>query len=158
MLNGDKSLISAADNAELKTALFALVEPLVKDHGAELVEVELNGGKGNELVRLLVHTDAGVTLALCESVSREVADLFDVEDPISGRYRLEVTSPGLDRPLASNGDFARANGRMLKIVLKSGHVVKGRLAACVDDHILLDDQTSAIVRADIAKAHIEPEL
>ena len=156
MLNGKKSLISAADNTELKTALFALVEPIVEDHGAELVDVELSGG--NELVRLLVHADCGVTLVLCESISREVADLFDVEDPISGRYRLEVTSPGLDRPLQSDGDFARAKGRKLKIVLISGRVIKGRLAVCADDHILLDGRTSAIVRADIAKACIEPEL
>jgi ribosome maturation factor RimP len=89
-----------------------------------------------------------------------VADLFDVEDPIPGRYRLEVTSPGLDRPLESNGDFIRANGHVLKAKLKSGQVVKGRLVSSDDQQVLLETGTEVVIvpRIEIAKANIEPEF
>ena len=106
----------------------------------------------------MVHKNCGITLATCELISREVADLFDVEDPIAGRYRLEVTSPGLDRPLETDGDFTRAHGRLLKVVLTSGRVVKGRLSAWEADRIQLDSLAESVERADIAKANIEPEL
>ena len=106
----------------------------------------------------MVHKNCGITLAICELISREVADLFDIEDPIAGRYRLEVTSPGLDRPLETDGDFTRAQDRLLKVVLTSGRVVKGRLAAWEADRIQLDSPAEIVARADIAKANIEPEL
>ena len=106
----------------------------------------------------MVYKNCGTTLATCESISREVADLFDVEDPIVGRYRLEVTSPGLDRPLETDGDFTRAHGRLLKVVLTSGRVVKGRLIAWEADRIQLDSPAESVARADIAKANIEPEF
>ena len=112
----------------------------------------------NQLVRLLVHKNCGITLATCEAISREVADLFDIEDPITGRYRLEVTSPGLDRPLENDGDFMRARGRLLKVVLASGRVIKGRLVAWEADQIQLDSPAESVARTDIARANIEPEL
>ena len=94
------------------------------------------------------------------SISREVADLFDVEDPLTGSYRLEVTSPGLDRPLDTDGDFARAENHLIKVVLKSGQVCKGRLINFDSDQIWLEPgiKIPSILRADIAKAFIEPEL
>ncbi len=149
-----KARISAVD----KFALKALVEPIIHEHEAELVDIELSGARGNQLVRLLIHKNCGTTLSTCESISREVADLFDIEDPIAGRYRLEVTSPGLDRPLETDGDFTRAQGRLLKVVLTSGRAVKGRLVAWEADQIQLDSPAYIVARADIAKANIEPEL
>ena len=94
------------------------------------------------------------------SISREVADLFDVEDPLIGSYRLEVTSPGLDRPLEPDGDFTRAENHLIKVVLKSGQAYKGRLINFDSDQIWLEPEikTPSILRADIAKAFIEPEL
>ncbi len=106
----------------------------------------------------MVHKNCGITLTTCESISREVADLFDIEDPITGRYRLEVSSPGLDRPLETDGDFARAQGRRLKVVLTSGRAIKGWLVAWEADQIELDSPAEIVARTDIAKANIEPEL
>ena len=154
----EKSPNSAVDRTELKVELTALVEPIVTGHGADLVDVEISGGKGGRLIRLLVHAGSGITLAQCEAISREVADSFDVDDPISGRYRLEVTSPGLDRPLHSDGDFARASGHQLKIVFHDGQVVKGRLTSWDASQLLLEGPAASIERSSIAKAFIEPEL
>ena len=154
----EKARISAVDKFALKADIVVLVEPIIREHEAELVDIELSGAQGNQLVRLLVHKNCGITLATCELISREVADLFDIEDPIAGRYRLEVTSPGLDRPLETDGDFTRARGRLLKVVLTSGRVVKGRLVAWEADQIQFDSPAESVARADIAKANIEPEL
>ena len=100
-------------------------------------------------------------MAACEQISREIADFLDVQDPLPGRYRLEVTSPGLDRPLVTDGDFARAKDRLLKIVLISGKNHRGRLVGWDSAQITLDNgrgNTEYVIRENIAKATIEVEF
>ena len=148
------------DTAALRQRLTALLEPVVSQHGAVLVDVELAGPVNNQTLRVLVHHVDGVPVTLCEVISREVSDLLDVDDPISGRYRLEVTSPGLSRPLRTDGDFQRAAGRRLKVVMTSGRNVGGRLNAWDAEALELegDAGTRTVLRRDIAKATIEAEL
>jgi len=107
-----------------------------------------------------VHKEHGITVENCEAISREVGDLLDIEDPITGRYRLEVTSPGLSRPLRTDRDFTRAHARLLKVVLVSGRTVQGRLEAWDSRAITLNgpDGRQFIERQEIAKATIEAEL
>lgn len=145
---------------ELRSRLLDLIRPVVEDNDAILVDLELAGSGHYTVVRVLVHRDAGVTVQTCEAVSREVGDLLDVEDPLRGRYRLEVTSPGLDRPLESDGDFQRARGRKLKVLLTSGRSLSGRLTEWDTDFIRLEDPEGdqAIARGDIVKARIEVEF
>jgi ribosome maturation factor RimP len=135
-----------------------IVEPVVADYEASLVDVEILGRRNSRSIRVLVHKDPGITLDLCESISREIGDLLDVEDPVSGRYRLEVTSPGLDRPLVTDSDFARASARQLKVLLHSGRSVSGRLANWDPDAIELQiekEVVNRIPRSEIVKATIE---
>jgi ribosome maturation factor RimP len=137
-----------------------IVEPVVADYEASLVDVEILGRRNSRSIRVLVHKDPGITLDLCESISREIGDLLDVEDPVSGRYRLEVTSPGLDRPLVTDSDFARASARQLKVLLHSGRSVSGRLANWDPDAIELQieiEVVDRIPRSEIVKATIEAE-
>lgn len=150
-----------ADPEALRQLLVGLVEPVVADFGASLVDVEIVGRKNSRSIRCLVHKDPGITLDLCESISREVGDLLDAEDPVSGRYRLEVTSPGLDRPLVDDSDFARASERQLKVLLHSGRSVSGRLAGWDRDAIELVVEKKVadrIPRSEIVKATIEAEM
>ena len=137
-----------------------LVGPVVEDHDAELVDVELRGSANNQTVRILVHRDPGIMLNDCEAISREVGDLFDIDDLLPGRYRLEVTSPGLDRALRSDRDFARASSKRLKVVLTSGGTQFGRLSAWNVEHITLetDAGTEKIPRDHIAKATVEVDM
>ena len=100
-------------------------------------------------------------MAACEQISREIADYLDVEDPLPGRYRLEVTSPGLDRPLVTDGDFARAKGHLLKVVLLSGKNHRGRLIDWDTKKIALGEDgqdVENVPREEIAKATIEVEF
>lgn len=148
------------DPDRLRAVIADLAGPVVSDHGAELVDVEISG-RDTYSVRLLVHHENGVNLVLCSGIARELADLFDVEDPIPGRYRLEVTSPGLDRPLRTDDDFRRAQRRLLKVVTHQGRTESGRLLSYTDEAIVLGDSSDnrrSIDRSDIAKATVEVEF
>lgn len=144
----------------LRERLVELIAPVVRDHDAELVDVELVGVPNSRTVRVLVHRDPGASVDLCAAVSREVADLLDVEDPIPGRYRLEVTSPGVHRPLQTEADYRRAQGRLVKVVLHSGRTLVGRLQGWDESALRLsgEDEDQPIERVQIARATIEAEL
>jgi len=95
-----------------------LIEPVVEDHGCELVDVESLGGPGAGVLRVVIDSalgDGRVPVERCARVSREVESQLDAADAVSGRYRLEVASPGLDRVLAREKDFAAARGEEVKI-------------------------------------------
>jgi len=94
----------------LRERLNRLIEPAVESLGYELVLLEFSPGLQTGTLRLYIDTPEGVALEDCEKVSREIAALLDVEDPIQKAYRLEVSSPGLDRKLKSAVDFERFAG------------------------------------------------
>lgn len=156
----------AGDAERLRRALAELAEPVVAEHEAELVDVEVSG-RGSYNVRLLVHRSTGATVDLCEAISRELSDLLDVEDPVPGRYRLEVTSPGLDRPLRTDADYRRAQSRQLKVVTSDGRTLLGRLVDFSDTEIELELKAGrkeraaeriVLQREEVARATIEVEF
>ncbi|HEX5079880.1 MAG TPA: ribosome maturation factor RimP [Geminicoccaceae bacterium] len=88
-----------------------LIEPTLRDMGFELVRVLLHGGQRPTLQVMAERADrAPMTVEHCAGISRAVSAILDVADPIAGAYRLEVTSPGLDRPLTRRDDFERFRG------------------------------------------------
>jgi len=97
----------------------ALVEPAVEALGCELWGLEYLSQGRHSVVRLYIDTAAGVTLTDCEKVSRQVSSLLDVEDPINGEYTLEVSSPGLDRPLYTLEHYERFAGEMVTVKLRA---------------------------------------
>ena len=116
-------------------AVRAVVEPAVRDLGLELLLVEVTGGGGRTILRLYVDREGeggeggegegeGVTLDNCAAVSREVSPVLDVEDPIGGPFVLEVSSPGLNRPLVRPEHFERHAGSRVR--LRTGRPVDGR--------------------------------
>jgi len=92
--------------------------------GFELVDVEIKRQRGGHLVRLFMDKPGGIGLEELQSVSEEVSAILDVEDPIDSAYTLEVSSPGLDRPLKGAVDYRRFLGRLAK--LSSYELVDGR--------------------------------
>lgn len=95
-----------------------LVEPIVLGHGLELVDAEILAGPGGPVVRVVVDTpdgDGRVAIERCADVSREIGTTLDASDEFPRGYRLEVASPGLDRLLAREKDFAAACGAEVKI-------------------------------------------
>ncbi len=95
-----------------------MIEPTVTALGYECLGVERAGAGRDSVVRVYIDCAAGVTLEDCERVSHQVSGLLDVEDPIEGSYRLEVSSPGLDRPLFRERDYQRFAGSEARMRLR----------------------------------------
>ena len=109
--------------AEALEAVRGVAQRVTDSRGFELVDVELKA-PGGRLVRLFVDKDGGIGLDELQSVSQEVSAILDAEDPIESRYTLEVSSPGLDRPLKGEADYRRFLGKLAK--LSSYEPVEGR--------------------------------
>ena len=92
-----------------------LIGPVLDDIGFELVDLEYLSKHGRWVLRLYIDKDGGVTIDDCARVSREIADLIDVKDIIEHEYVLEVSSPGVNRPLKKNRDFILAIGKKIKV-------------------------------------------
>ena len=89
--------------------------PLAAQDGLELVDVELGGAGGHQVLRVFIDKAGGVSLDDCTSVSRSVSAALDVEDPLDGTYDLEVSSPGLDRPLRTPEHFEKFKGQKVRV-------------------------------------------
>lgn len=100
----------------LRERLQQMLEPVIESLGYELLLLEY-APSHDALLRLFIDSPGGINLEDCERVSREVAGVLDVEDPISSNYRLEVSSPGLDRPLVKPAHFERFIGEKVKVQL-----------------------------------------
>lgn len=103
-----------------------IVEPVCRAHGLELVQVRKLVMRGETVLRVLIDRpldsgSSGVTLGDCQAVSRDLGPALDVNETVSGSYRLEVSSPGLDRPLVKLRDFERFAGRKVAIKTRSRH-------------------------------------
>ena len=92
------------------TEIQALVEPILTDREMELVELTTRPHGGQQLIRLLVDKVGGVTIEQCAQVNRRIGEALETANLIEGSYTVEVSSPGLDRPLVSKRDFERALG------------------------------------------------
>ncbi len=142
-----------------KVAEFA--ESLLPAMGLELVEVQFRREGHGWVLRIFIDSDGGITVDHCADVSREVSDFLDVEDLIDHPYHLEVSSPGLERPLRSREDFQRFAGRKARVKLHEAvdgqKVFVGTLQASGDDTIelLLDDaSTVRFTFESISKARL----
>lgn len=99
----------------LEARIAAIVEPVAEDLGLELVRVHLSGANGMTLQIMAERPDGTMDVEACEALSREVSPVLDVEDPIRQEYHLEVSSPGIDRPLTRAKDFEVWAGQVAKV-------------------------------------------
>ena len=142
-----------------------LLLPTVEALGYELLGVEFFPAGASSVMRVYIDADEGIVVDDCSKVSRQVSAVLDVEDPIAGQYTLEVSSPGLDRPLFSLEQFERFLGHQVKMELRAMHEgrrrLRGTIESVVDDcvAVLDDDGTTYTVAVDVvAKANLVPEL
>jgi len=138
-----------------------LVTPILENEGLELVEVEFQREVRGWVLRVFIDKEGGVTLDDCTNVSQQLSAILDVEDPIDTSYTLEVSSPGLTRPLKRTKDYEKAIGRLVKIKtfqkIEGRKRFKGVLLGLKEDGVRLkiDDQILEIPFKDIAKANLE---
>lgn len=94
------------------------VVPILDDHGLELFDIEFRSSGRRWLLRIFIDKEGGVLLSDCENISRELSSILDVEDFITHPYTLEVSSPGVTRPLKTVNDFKRSIGKLCRIITK----------------------------------------
>ncbi len=147
----------------LRDRLLALIEPALAALGYELVLLEYVPGIKTATLRLFIDADAGVGLSDCETVSREIAALMDVEDPIQKPYQLEVSSPGLDRPLTKPEHYERFKGEKARVQtlvpINGRKKFIGPILGLEQRTVLLkqDAETVRIPLADIERARLVPD-
>jgi ribosome maturation factor RimP len=120
-----------------RARLTALIEPVVEREGAELVDLEVAGSPSRPIVRAYVDTEAGITLDDCARLSRSLERVLESAGAVPERYVLEVSSPGIERPLTRRGHFERYRGREVAVRLYQKREGRKRFVGTlesVDDH------------------------
>lgn len=149
-------------NNMLEKKLHDLIEPAIRAMGFELWACDCRQQAHQTLLRIYIDRseNQGVTLNDCALISREVGAVLDVEDPITQRYQLEVSSPGMDRVLLTPSHFARYVGHEVKIKLRVMQAGRRQFAARIDkveaDKIFLvvDNETIKVTLGEIQKANL----
>ncbi|MCK5226863.1 MAG: ribosome maturation factor RimP [Desulfobulbaceae bacterium] len=137
--------LSHAGQSTLLERLSERIEPICIDCGLELVEVQFRRESSGQVLRVIIDGPAGIGIDDCARVSRELSYLFDVEDIIEQAYHLEVSSPGLDRPLKNERDFARNKGRKVEITMhEKSEPVKGIVKGFEGEHVVLETDDDEI--------------
>ncbi len=146
-----------------RDTLVALLQPVVEDLGYGLWELEYVAGRGGAVLRLYIDAPAGITVDDCERVSRAVSERLDADDPLPGQYTLEVSSPGIDRPLRTAAHFAPYVGETVIVELaqpvESRRRFKGPLVAAGAEtiEVEVDGRRFALPIAGIRRAHLAPD-
>ncbi len=145
--------------------VMGIAKPIVDSLGYELIDVEYLAGGNRAKLRLFIDKEGGVTLDDCEKASRYIGYALDVEDPMPTPYVLEVSSPGLDRPLKKPSDYERYKGRLVKIKTKvpinNQMVFIGRLSGIINEKVeikLNGEKDLSISLDDIRLARLEVEF
>ncbi len=145
--------------------LTAMFEPVVESMGYELVGVEYQGGGHHGTLRVYIDHADGISLDDCAAISHQLSGLLDVEEPIREAYDLEISSPGIDRPLFKRADFERFAGQRARIRLAVARDGRrnfvGELQASTDAalvRIRVDGEDFELPFADIAKANLVGEI
>ncbi len=160
--------MTAIVNEKTAERAWKLLEPILVRDGYEIVEVEWAREAGGWVLRLYIDRSGGVTIDDCQAVSRTVDPVLEVEDLVEGAYHLEVSSPGLDRPLRRPADFARFAGQRVKVrthlPVETGSgprrnwsgILRGFSDGMVE--IDVDGRLHRIPHDQIAKAHLEYDI
>ena len=147
----------------LEKRLEALLGPEIQGLGYELLLAEYITG-GRPVLRLYIDGPDGISVEDCEAVSHQVSGLLDVEDPLPGRYALEVSSPGLDRPLVKPAHFERFAGEEVRITLavprEGRRRFRGWLRGLAGDCVVLELETDVVELpiASIQQARVVPRV
>ncbi len=146
---------------QIEDVVRTLVDPVAIHAGMELVDVDYGRGPAGMVLKLVIDKPGGVTVDDCAYISHVVSDLLDVKEPIQGVYNLEVSSPGINRPLRKKKDFEHFAGQ--KVLIKTREQIDGRrrfrgiLHGIEGDFILilLDKTSLSIPFENIAKARLD---
>ena len=141
----------------IEATIEELVQPIIDSNNFEIVDVEYVKEAGEYYLRIFVDKEGGISLNECEVVSRALSEILDVKDPIKDNYYLEVSSPGLDRPLKKDKDFVRYQGRDVEIKLykplNGSKQLEAELVGLTEDKkikVIIDNEEVEFDKKDVA--------
>ena len=145
---------------ELVSRLTEALEPQAEEHGLELVAIEQSGGRGTPVLRVLLDCEGGITLDEIASANEWVSAVVDTQDPFSRPYTLEISSPGIDRPLTKREDFSRFVGETVTLKVQAAEKRKswtGTLEGMDGEDVALrvDGEHIAVPYETIQKARLK---
>lgn len=153
---------------EVAAKVEALIAPIVSEEGCELVAVELTNDIGQRVLRVYIDRPGGVSLKECEAVSHAIEDVIEVEGVVPGRYFLEVSSPGLNRPLKTLQHFEAVKGKIVNILtidkLEGRRRFKGVLMDVIGSDkegvltVHIDNENFQVPLAAVQKANLVFEM
>ena len=141
----------------IEATIEEIVQPIVDAKNFEIVDIEYVKEAGEYYLRVYLDKEGGISLSDCEVVSRELSEILDKKDPIKDNYFLEVSSPGLDRPLKKDKDFERYKGRDVEIKLykpmNGSKQFEGELVGLTEDNnikVIIDGEEVDFTRKEVA--------
>jgi ribosome maturation factor RimP len=137
-----------------------IVSPVLKTNNVYLVDMEFRGSRKDRILSIFVDTKEGITLSQITQLNREISDLLDMHNIISGPYRLEISSPGLDRPLKYLWQYQKNINRKLQVNYRDRDTAKeitGKLVEADDEGILIESKNDKlkILFAEITKSKVK---
>ena len=141
----------------IEATIEEIVQPIVDAKNFEIVDIEYVKEAGEYYLRVYLDKEGGISLSDCEVVSRELSEILDKKDPIKDNYFLEVSSPGLDRPLKKEKDFVKYQGRDVEIKLykpiNGSKMHEGELVGLTEDKnikVIIDGEEVDFTRKEVA--------
>ncbi len=154
----------SSEKLSINEKIQRLVRPIVEAEEMELVDVEYKKGQ-NSVLRIFIDKPEGVNVSDCTKISTQVGAFLDIEDLIENNYVLEVSSPGLDRPLKNKADYDRNKGKLIKVSLYAPLEGKktfiGRIISADDQKVILKEKSDKVIDipfAAIAKGKLKIEF
>ncbi len=126
----------------IEAQVAAIIEPVIHSMGYQLVRIRTNGENGFTLQVMAERFDGTMTVEDCEAISRAISPVLEVEDPIDRAYHLELSSPGIDRPMVRKGDFRRWQGHLVKcettVLIENRKRFRGWIEDVTDEAFIID--------------------
>ena len=156
----DLSLNDPVGESDLQEHLERLTSQHLEENGTELIELQLAGNRNRRMIRIYVDRPGGISIGQCAMLSRGIADLLDTHEPVDGTYTLEVSSPGLNRPIKSERDYKWAVQKQVRLVIQGRSECIGTLMSFSEKELLVkvNGEVQHISRGDVAKANLHFEI
>lgn len=139
---------------EILEKMSFLLSPILEQHAAFLVDMSIRNERGGKLFQAFVDTDKGITIEECAIISRELAQELDRGNLIQGAYRLEVSSPGIDKPLRMLRQYRKNVGRSFKVLYQSAETrttIIGKLQSVEDERLTFETEKGETIALDFTK-------
>ena len=139
---------------EIREKVEKLLSRILEQHEAFLIDVAIRSERGGKLIQAFVDTDKGITIESCAQISRELASDLERDGIIQGSYRLEVSSPGIDKPLRMLRQYRKNVGRRFKVIHQapdSESMLVGTLEAVEDEKLTFKTDAGGTVTLDFSK-------